>query len=314
VGALDDYLKQGGGLVVFGGDQVVADNYNRLLHDDGKGMLPAALGPTVGDAARKEASFSFNPLDYRHPIIDEFDGQPDEVKASLTGARIWQFHKLKLPRNSPAQVALAFDNGDPAVVEGRRHRGSVIQVATSADADWNTWPLHPSYLPVMVKMVFEAASGRLAERNVRVGQPLDQALPARGSAAAVSVMLPDGQTVPTKLQAAGGVSQLHFERTDLSGAYQVKFGPPLVQESTFTASTDPAESDPAKLDRAALAEAIPGWSFAYLTNWKELTESATSVGRRGELHRFLLYGVLILLIAESILAWIFGHHAPAART
>ena len=309
VNALDDYLKQGGGVVVFGGDQVVSENYNRLLHDDGKGILPAALGPTIGDAAKKEASFFFNPLDYRHPIIDEFDGTSDEVKASLTGTRIWQFHKLKLPRNSAARVALAFDNGDPAVIEARHERGTVIQVATSADAGWNTWPLHRSYPPVMEKIMFEAASGRLAERNVRVGQPLDQALPAAGTAAAVAVVLPDGQSVPTKLQAAGGVSQLHFEKTELSGAYQVKVGPPLVLESTFTANTNPAESDPAKLDRASLAEALPGWNFAYLTNWKELTESATSVGRRGELHRLLLYGVLMLLIVESVLAWIFGHHA-----
>ena len=70
---------------------------------------------------------------------------------------------------------------------------------------------------------------------------------------------------------AGGVSQLHFEETDLSGAYQVKVGPPLALESTFAANPDPAESDPAKLDRAALAEPLPGWNFAYLTNWKELT-------------------------------------------
>jgi hypothetical protein len=310
VTALDDYLKQGGGVVVFGGDQVVADNYNRLLFDDGKGILPAAIGPTVGDAAKKEASFSFNPLDFRHPIVDEFDGATDEVKASLTGTRTWQFHKLKLPPGSPAQVALAFDTGDPAVIESRRHRGTVIQVATSADDGWNTWPLHRSYPPVMEKMMLVAASGRLAERNVRVGQPLDQALPPAGTAAAVAVVLPDGQSVPTKLQAAGGVSQLHFEKTELSGAYQVKVGPPLVLESTFTANTNPAESDPTKLDRAGLADAMPGWSFAYLTNWKELTRSATSVSRHGELHRFLLYGVLMLLIVESILAWIYGHHAP----
>ena len=53
VSALDDYLKQGGGVVVFGGDQVVADNYNRLLFADGKGLLPASIGPSVGDAAEE---------------------------------------------------------------------------------------------------------------------------------------------------------------------------------------------------------------------------------------------------------------------
>jgi hypothetical protein len=186
----------------------------------------------------------------------------------------------------------------------------VIQVATSADSDWTTWPAHRSYPPVMEQIVLQAASGRLAERNVRVGQPLDQALPAQGAAAPVTVVVPDGRTVLSKLQAAGGVSLLHFENTDLSGAYQVKVGPPLALEATFAANPDPAESDPAKFDRAGLAEAVPGWSFAYLTNWKELSDNAASVSRHGELHRPLLYAVLILLILESILAWKFGHYSP----
>ncbi len=54
--ALEDYLKQGGGVVIFGGDQVVAENYNRLLYRDGQGLLPASIGPSVGDAAKKEAA------------------------------------------------------------------------------------------------------------------------------------------------------------------------------------------------------------------------------------------------------------------
>jgi hypothetical protein len=57
-----------------------------------------------------------------------------------------------------------------------------------------------------------------------------------------------------------------------------------------------------------LAEQLPDWKFLYLTNSKELTRDARSVGRRGELHRPLLYGLLILLLLESLLAWRFGHH------
>ncbi|MHC5544487.1 BatA domain-containing protein, partial [Singulisphaera rosea] len=88
--------------------------------------------------------------------------------------------------------------------------------------------------------------------------------------------------------------------------------PPTALESLFAVNPDPAESDPAKLDRATLADAIPGWKFAYLTNWKELSSDAGSVTRRGELHRSLLYGVLVLLLVESTLAWYFGHHANTA--
>lgn len=312
VAALDDFLEQGGGVVVFGGDQVIPENYNRILFADGKGLLPASIGTTVGDAATRQSSFGFNALGYRHPIVAPFAGESDQVTAGLTAVKTWQFHKLTLPPDSQAQVALAFDTGAPAVVEARRGRGTVVQIATSADSGWTTWPLHPSFPPVMEQVVLQAAAGRMAERNVGVGQPLEESLPGSGLAAAVTVVVPGGKAVASKLQAAGSVCQLHFEETELSGPYTVKVGPPLALESTFAANPVPAESDPAKLDRAGLAEAVPGWTFAYMTDWKSLTGDAAAVSRRGELHRPLLYLLLGALLLESFLAWRFGHHAPRA--
>jgi len=158
--ALDAYLKQGGGVVIFGGDRVRAESYNRLLFNEGKGLLPAAIGATVGDPTKAEAAFTFDPLRFKHPIIAEFDGQPPTVQASLTNVKTFRFHKLKLAKDSNATVALAFDNGDPAVIEAPRHRGRVVQVATSADRDWTSWPLHQSYPPVMEQIVLLAAAGR----------------------------------------------------------------------------------------------------------------------------------------------------------
>ena len=243
VDALDDFLKQGGGVVVFGGDQVVAENYNRLLYDGGKGILPAEIGPSVGDVGKKEAGFSFNPLGYRHPIIAAYSGETETVTAGLTLAITWKYHKLVLPKGSKAEVALAFDTGDPAFVVSKRHRGTVILVATSADMGWSTWPVHKSYPPVMQEMIVVASAGLISERNIRVGQPFDQSFPATGAAAPVTVVTPRGQPVTTKLQAAGGVSQFHFEQTDFSGPYQVRIGPPLALDTSFAANTDPAESD-----------------------------------------------------------------------
>ena len=123
----------------------------------------------------------------------------------------------------------------------------------------------------MEQIVLEAAVGsaRRAERPGRsAARPGAAGLGGRGRRRRSSP--PTSRSLPTKLQADGGVSQLHFEDTELSGAYQVKIGPPLALESAFAANPDPAESDPAKLDRAGLADAVPGWNFAYLTNWKEL--------------------------------------------
>ncbi len=226
-------------------------------------------------------------------------------------ALTWQYQKLLIPKGSKAEVALAFENGDPAVIESSRHRGTVVMVATSADTGWTTWPIHKSYPPVMQQIILRASAGRLAERNIRVGDPYDQSFPESGAAASVNVTTPKGLSISTKLQPAGGVSQFHFEQTDLSGPYQVKIGTPLSVDSSFAANTDPSESDLARLDQSALASLIPGWNFVYVyvTDWKDLTDDAGSVGRRGELHRPMLYAVLVLLLLESFLAWKFGHHS-----
>ena len=175
----------------------------------------------MGDAAKKEAAFSFNPLGYRHPIVAAYQGETDPVTAGLTQAITWQYHKLMLPKGSKAEVALAFDTGDPAVIESSAHRGTVILVATSADAGWTTWPVHKSYPPVMQQIILRAAAGRLSERNIRVGQPFDQSFPAAGAGAPVTVVTPRGnRSRPSSNGRRGQPAPLRADR--LSGRYQVQ--------------------------------------------------------------------------------------------
>lgn len=312
VSALETYLKSGGGVIVFGGDQVVPENYNQLLYKDGKGLLPASVGPAVGDPKRLDRPFEFDPLGFKHPIIAEFGGESATITASLTNVKTARYHKLQLPKDSTARIALGFNSGDPAIVEVPRFRGKVIQIATTSDADWTSWPLHQSYPPVMEQIVLQSALGRAAERNLLVGQPLQQSFSANAVGAAATVRRPSGPAATLKLAADGESSLLKYDNTDLSGSYHATIAAPVNAESNFAVNVLPAESNPARLDLAALKAAVPGWDFVYDNNWRPLRDNAASVGHRGELHRPLLWAVLTLLFLESFLAWRFGHHAGTA--
>ena len=316
--ALDAYLKQGGGLVVFTGDQVEAEPYNRILFDDGKGILPAAIGPASGDADRRDNPFLFDPLAFRHPIVRDFAGQPDNVTSSLTNVKTFRYHRLEPAEG--ATVAMRIGR-DPVIVEGRVRRGRVVMVGIGADRDWTDWPIHKSYPPVMEKVVLLAASGRLADRNFRVGRPIDATFPAQAAGATATVNWPDRdealrdtevrrESVP--IVPDGDVSRLRFNRTGRAGTYRIDVGTPLNSSTRYAANPDPAESDPAKLDAAGLRTALPGWRFDYDDDWEPLREGASQVGRRGEFHRPLLWGLLALVLIESILAYRFGYRRSRA--
>lgn len=308
---IESFLKQGGGVVVFLGDKVIAENYNRVLFRDGEGPLPARIGDLVGNANPNDparASFRFDPLDFNHPIVRDYKGNTENVLAGLTGVKVQRYAKLTTAPDTTSTVALGLETGDPAVIERPWGRGFVYLVATSADAGWTDWPLHPSFPPVMHQILFQSAAGRQTERNVDVGKPIDQALPLQGDGAAATIVLPTSRTETARIVADGDVSRFRFAETDRSGPYRVKIGPPLVLESLFAANVDPIESALEKLDARGLATAIPSWDFQYFDDWRKLMQAPAAIGKQGEMHRPLLLGVLILLFAETVLAWLFGHH------
>jgi hypothetical protein len=321
VDLLEAYLKLGGGLVVFTGDQVQVPTYNRLLYDNGRGLLPAQLGSAVGDPRSRENPYFFDPLGFAHPIVSDFRGQPDPVVASLTQVKTFRYHRLTLPRESGAQVALRLGT-DPLVVESQRGRGRVVLVATTADRDWTDWPIHPSYPAVMDKIVLQAAAGRFADHTIRVGQPIQEVLPRAAAGGTASLVWPDRdegmragdvRQVNLKIQPEGQVALVQSAPTEFSGTYRLEISAPLARTLRFSANSDPSESDTAKLDQSGLRAAMPGWSFDFASDWQPLKQSTSTVRNRGELHRSLLWGVLLLLIVESILAWRFGHHGAVAR-
>src|SRR5262249_19975968 len=166
---LETYLTGGGGVVWCLGDQVSLENYNQVLYRNGEGCLPARLLDRVGDAEQHETVYAFDPGEFSHPIVSAFQGNPD---AGLESTRAYVYVKAALPGKRVSRTALAFDTGDPATVERSFGRGKSILITTSVDERWGTWPLWPSFLPLVHEIVEFAVSGRWGERQRLVGDPI----------------------------------------------------------------------------------------------------------------------------------------------
>jgi hypothetical protein len=114
--ALHRYLVEGGGLITVLGDRTNAQNYNQELSRDETPtrLLPARLEALVRDEVRL-----FDPLEYKHAIVAPFRGHE---RAGLLTVPTWCYYRLK-PYVATAEIALAFDNQDPAIVVESIGRG-----------------------------------------------------------------------------------------------------------------------------------------------------------------------------------------------
>jgi hypothetical protein len=305
--AVQGFLRSGGGVIWFLGDQTDSESYNRVLYRDGRGVLPASLGSRVGDAKSGNTFVLFDPRDYVHPIIQPFRGA---TQGGLLTTKVLEYVRAELPPEGSAQVALAYETGDPVIVTSPMERGRVALVTTSADIEWTNWPFWPSYVPIMNELVNYVVADRDRDRTVMVGQTLASPVAPTAVEVPVTVELPKGQSVARRMAPHDTVDYFLFDQTYRSGGYRLVFGPPVATNDLFAANVDPKESDLSRIEPDELRELLPGWRFVYLTNWQAIASGKSSVTEnRGELHRYLLIAALALIFVESFLAWKFGHYS-----
>jgi hypothetical protein len=333
---LDNYLTHGGSLVFFLGDRVIADNYNDMLTggtpEGARQILPARLIATA-----KNTSGMLDPLDYRHPIVRKFRDHPnsgllespinryfqvkpeeaaagDQGTAAAVSGSGAPGHALAGHGSQSPEVVLALGNGDPLIVAQQVRRGRVVLVTTSADASWAELPKWPTYQPLVKEILAWCTAGQAQPRNVAVGDALESALPATPGLAEVSIERPGGQrhTVPMDVQ--GDYSTWRYDDTLISGIYTAHFGSPLVPpvpSQLFAVNLATAESDLTPISQDELQDEVwPGIPLDYETAWQSEGAPLPSPARPiGQLHVGLLYGVVALLLLESLLAWRFGYSA-----
>src|SRR4051812_3949437 len=149
LGQLVNYVKGGGGLVVFLGDNINVNFYNEQLLKKYR-LLPAAIGIGRGDAKAQEQWFSLAEKGYDHPIVSIWK---DPNAGSLAAVRFFRaFDLVEAKAEEPqinadgrrseqkmaeARVVLRFADQRPAMMEKDEGLGRVVLFASTADTEWN---------------------------------------------------------------------------------------------------------------------------------------------------------------------------------
>ena len=330
VARLEAHLKRGGSVVIGLGPNSAKnlEAYNRVLYDDGKGILP---GPLTG--VRRAENNQFYTLladdeSLKRPPLLAF--RSDQERASLATPHFTQFVRMELPPNSTARRIFSFlpsekagkgDRLEPAVVEWSRHRGRVVVVTTSLNADWNEWPRTLSYAPFMQELLrmCVADANRL---TVLAGDSVEQYVSPQFvglSALLTRTGDSDFSIDPTPIALSDEAGLARFPRLDLAGVYRFSIGSRqdnLVSVNVpLVSGTGGGEADLRRWNTQAFRELAPDADVQVVGQLGEIqratggadTETEIPSDPRGpSVARMLGLLLLALIVFESVLALKYG--------
>ncbi|NIO07575.1 MAG: VWA domain-containing protein [Deltaproteobacteria bacterium] len=214
---LTEYVRKGGGLVIFLGDRVNKDGYNRLLYDSSAPILPTRLeAKRVLTPAKAE---SLGKVDTSHPVLEGFS---DEIlKTSLGSTKVHGYFRTGATKNGTGLLALK--NGDPLLMEKQIGKGRVLLFTTSADRDWSDLPFKTAYLPLVQSLVTYVSSDQkgTADTGIVAGSPKTFVLPPAYVGKNMRVVKPDLRQREITIGANGQKATVSFKENNLAGIYQL---------------------------------------------------------------------------------------------
>lgn len=296
------FVEAGGGLLVVLGQEA---SWPRSAAD----LLPGSLGGVQDRVEGEGGRLGF--LDHDSPVFDVFS---EPRSGDFTTARFFRARAFQ-PSDS-ARVLARYDDGSPALVEGRMGTGDVLVWTSTLDQFWNDLALQPVFLPFVHRMV-EHLSGRSQVTPWRIaGQVVDLADPKALESAGLASPRAAGLTlgvVPIALSPSGAQVPLSLEgprylTLENRGFYTVR--PPGVEpERPFfiAVNVDLAESNLDRLDPAELAARVtaPAGTGVRPEPGRTAELRREDLEKRQSAWRYLLYAAFGVLLLDTLLSnWV----------
>ncbi len=316
VEALERYVASGGAAAFFMGENTDPTFVNEALYRGGAGLFPIPLlrpaelpvdrlnpAPDV----QTEPHFLFRVFaSKRNTFL-----QTVAVERYFTAPDDW-----RPPADSTVQIVARLRNGAPLVVEREFGKGRVAAFLTTAAPTWNNWARNPSFVVMVQDLQAHLSQRRRSDRDDAVGAPLELNLDPAAYLPQVRFTSPElgsrAGTVVNAAVAADGVLKATFNETDRAGFYEARLArvDTAAETRRYAINVDAAEGDLTAFGAEPLAARLKGVRHEY--QQAAAFRSALGDAPGYNLTEAFLLGLVLLLLAEQILAWSAGYH-PAGR-
>lgn len=287
---LKEYVKIGGGLLLFPGIGFDMEKYNNSFSSELN--LPRINGIARSDDLLEEYT-TIGTIDWNHPL---FAGIFSGDESDLNYPKIKKYYTIDEHTNGEDIAILV--NDKPFISEFRLGEGHIILMLTAPSLDWSDFPLKGLWVPFISRAVEYAMTGQSSFIDtVRVGSELSFDMDLNKPGNNLMVKTPNGKSYAILAEAKGNKFQARFDKVDLPGIYR------LIQDDKLL------KMKSVNIDRKELI-----WESEfnqYLNEFKNGFVKVSSVSEIGqdiresrvgmELWRFFAFAAFILLIAEMVI-------------
>jgi hypothetical protein len=304
---VENFVSNGGGLLVFPGNHIDTVWYNSRLWAYNKGILPLKIVSLTGSLTDLSRHSNIVVQHYEHSALEIFN---DPRNGNLSDVDIHMWYKLKeentedIKRGTDTAVLARLNTGNPLLAEKDFERGRVIQSCIPCDADWNNLPMKPFYLPLMQRLVTYLASKSSPARNVRVGKSLVAFLPLKETGRKAIMRDPKGKKHEVSVIRKGFKGLVEFTNTQRPGLYTLETSDKDLIHFVVNASREESNLD--RLNDKEIKELVKDMGATLIKSEKEYKKLQENRAFGREIWNILLWLVLILVFAELILQRKFG--------
>lgn len=167
---LSNFVQEGGGLVLFPGEEGTPEQLNSFLEQLNAGRFTGLLG----EPGRFESVARVDRLVRGHPVLDNIFQAEEEEQIRLQMPEIFHYWRYDTGGNSASRRILNTNLGDPLLVQHNFGEGRVFVSAIHTSPGWSEFSVNPLFAPVFYRLGLFAASGESGGLNAsRLGKPFE---------------------------------------------------------------------------------------------------------------------------------------------
>ncbi|MDR2754304.1 MAG: BatA domain-containing protein [Planctomycetaceae bacterium] len=299
---LVQYIERGGHLIWTCGDNVFAEDYNRLNDEMNGKLLPLPiLSQQSPDMSSGKDTWNIDSMDGNYPAFRNLVNPRDLFTRVLVYRRI----PFDISKGGAPTLA-SLDDGMPLLVQRRIGNGSVTFLGTGVHVSWTNLPIRPIFVPMINQLIFQLAGIEQTRLQAIAGQPLTFIFKEDEHPQSVEIIPPSGEVLRRELK-KGVNSEIGttfvFEDTDQVGVYTLRpLGTARPIQIPFSVNIDNDELDSAGLTEEDCKKLFAGVPYVFVQAGDEIDSTFEQLKSGTSLWNMFLWVVLIILVCEAFIS------------